>query len=102
MVFYASELMHSNFEFWNFRALRQYLHFVLALEQQATPRFEVFERLILPYVRTIKKQVKKATILEELSLKVIDKVHSPSVEADLKVEVNGLLQRAIQDILKSD
>jgi hypothetical protein len=94
-------MLYHNYEFWNFRALRQYLHFLLSLEQHSQVlQFEVYESVILPYVFTIQKPVKKAAIMEELALKVIDKVHRKGTPEELKMKVNNSLHQSITNVLQ--
>ena len=61
-------MMYNNYEFWNYRALRQYLHFLMRFAHQFDEGDdEVYMRVIVPLIATINKASKKNHILEELS-----------------------------------
>lgn len=101
LVIYANEKMYLNYEFWTFRALRQYLVYVLKIEQQKEViTFDCFENVIIPYVLTINRNYKKVKIIEELSTMVVERVFVKGVSTQLKLQVNQNLQSNIKRVLK--
>lgn len=70
---YQNLVMYNNYEFWNYRALRQYLHFLINFAHQFDQNDdEVYVKIIVPLISTINKTSKKNHILEELSTKIIE------------------------------
>lgn len=64
--------MYNNYQFWNYRALRQYLHYLL--------KGSCYTSLIVPLIATIHKQPKKHAILSELSDTIIEQAIAQSEE----------------------
>ena len=61
MSFCNSDI-YNNYEFWNFRSLRQFCIYLL--------KFDIFETIVIPYLGTIGKNVRKYELLDEISGKV--------------------------------
>ena len=78
----------NNYEFWNARGLRQYLLYVIDFGHKNSVK-TVFSQIIVPYISSIMKMVKKFDILEELQGIIISKTFDDSREVNQNVFVNN-------------
>jgi len=77
---YQNLVMFNNYEFWNYRALRQYLHFLIRFSHQFDQNDnEVYMGIIVPLIATINKASKKNHILEELSSQIIEQAFKSDI-----------------------
>ena len=75
-------VLYHNYEFWNYRSMRHYLHFLTDLAHKAEMQNlnklgsqqlpHLYEDVIVRYIGTINKPAKKRKILDELSGKIIE------------------------------
>lgn len=84
--------MYNNYEFWNFRALRQYIHFLTDInnfkEADDIANNVIFDQnkryfyleVIEPYIGAINKMAKRHKILGEVSDKIIDHVFNMNLD----------------------
>ena len=57
---------YNNYQFWNYRAMRQYLTYLITMEASSENTHYLFGETIMPYVETIQSEFKVKKLLREM------------------------------------